>query len=314
MKNPFNAKSKLLNYLGYTSVLGLFGLGAYLSSPGIKGEFHTYPDNIKNQEVLFLSEDYSKIKKKNLEKKVESFMQEKIEKKELSNNEKIAWSVYDLSSNQELININGDISLQSASMVKPFIALAFYHLQNEGKLSYSSKTKRQIEEMIQHSNNEYTNLIMARVGGPKQIQKILTENYSDIFQNTEIKEYIPKGGRTYRNKSSASDYARFLHSLWNNELPNSEELKRIMALPGKDRICYGVENLPETTTVYNKTGTTAHLVGDMGILSINPETNYIIVGIIERENRSGSTKQWKSSRSNVIRDFSELVYSEIANK
>jgi len=312
MKNKLSNHPGLLKHLGSIVLLGLLGLGVQQSSPGLRN--HYYPINKPEKEIVI-----SVNKNENLERKVESFIKEKIEKKQLSESEITAWSVYDFSTGEKLVGINDTIPLQSASMIKPFIALAFYHLEEQGKLSYGPKTKKQMEEMIQNSSNSCANLIMGRIGGPKQVQKILIENYSEIFQKTEIKEYIPKGGKTYRNKSSASDYTNFLYALWTEQLPKSEELKRIMSLPGKDRIYYGVKNIPKETNVkvYNKTGTTGYVVGDMGILSFEEENSkkeYAIVGIIEREKRYGNFDKWKASRSNVIRDFSGLVYEEIGKE
>ena len=66
-----------------------------------------------------------------------------------------------------------------------------------------------------------------------------------------------------------------------------------MALPGRDRLYHGT-SIPKGTLVYNKTGSTAHLIGDMGILV--PKTKkggrfpYVIVGIIER--RSKAPQLW----------------------
>lgn len=253
-----------------------------------------------------------------LEKKIEVFINEKREQNFLYTDEKTAWSVYDLSTREKLVSINEDIPMQCASMMKPFVALAFYQLEKEGKLIYDLETKKEMEKMIQKSNNKSANLIMKKVGGPRKVQRILTDNYPEIFQHTKIKEYIPRWGKTYRNKASASDYTRFLHALWNDEIPQSKEIKRLMNLPNGDRIYRGVKNIPEGTRVYDKTGTTSHLVGDMGILYVKSEDDkrkpYVIVGIIEKNKRlktADETKEWWASRGNIIRGVSGIVYDEM---
>jgi beta-lactamase class A len=165
--------------------------------------------------------------------------------------------------------------------------------------------------MIQRSSNPATNYFIRKVGGPQQCNAILSKHYGHIFKTTEIKEYIPADGRTYLNSASPADYVRFLRSLWNMELPNGKEIRRVMALPGRDRLYFGTK-IPRGTLVYNKTGTTARLCGDMGILVVKARGGavypYAIVGIIERRNKARDYGQWMASRSRVIRDVSTIVY------
>ncbi len=253
-----------------------------------------------------------------LEKKVESFIQEERKKDHVLEDERTAWFVYDLSAQEKVVSINEDLPLQAASMIKPFVALAFYHLEKQGKLIYGKTSRKKMEEMIQKSNNKSTNWVMEKIGGPREVEEILEENYPQIFKNIRIREYIPKGGGTYQNKASAGDYGRFLQALWDNQLPKSDELKRLMNLPGRDRLYSGVSNIPYGTEVYNKTGTTAHLIGDMGIISAQTEEGkekqYALIGIIEKENKikdQGKLKRWYNSRSNLIRRVSGIVYANL---
>ena len=119
---------------------------------------------------------------------------------------------------------------------------------------------------------------------------------------------------SYRNKASAKDYGRFLVALWQKKLPHGKELRRLMALPGRDRLYYGTP-IPQGTLVYNKTGTTAKLCGDMGILAPRAKNGrrypYIVVGIIEKKHKARNYGRWKMVRSNVIRGASSLIYQEM---
>jgi len=87
-----------------------------------------------------------------------------------------------------------------------------------------------------------------------------------------------------------------------------------MALPGRDRLYYGTP-IPQGTLVYNKTGTTAKLCGDMGILAPKAKNGrrypYIVVGIIEKEHKARNYGRWNMARSNVIRSISSLIYKEM---
>src|SRR5690606_36687348 len=115
-------------------------------------------------------------------------------------------------------------------------------------------------------NNDSTNWVMRQTGGPAATESLLKRHYAYLCQGLRIVEYIPAGGKTYRNQATAGDYARFLHALWHRRLPYSEEILRTMALPGIDRLYTKVKSVPPGTKVYNKTGSTAMCCGDMGIL------------------------------------------------
>ena len=229
----------------------------------------------------------------------------------INNDESTGWMVYDLENDRNVLSINADVEFQAASMIKPFVALAFFHKVKEGKVQYDAQSKRQMEAMIQRSSNSATNYIMRKAGGPEQCDSILKKYYSQIFKKTDIKEYIPADGRTYLNGAPPADYVRFLRSLWKQELPYGKEMRRVMALPGRDRLYYGT-TIPRGTLVYNKTGTTAHLCGDMGILVTKTRNGgdypYAIVGIIERRSKASDYGQWMASRGRVIREVSTLVY------
>ena len=252
-----------------------------------------------------------------IEVQIEKYIKQLRKKGQLRGDEQTSWMVYDLNLDKSLVNINADKSFQAASMIKPFVALAFFHRVKEGRLKYGPKSRSKLEAMLQRSSNPATNWVMRKVGGPAGCQKILTQHYANLFKQLHIVEYIPKGGRTYRNRALPSDYVRFLRALWNKKLPYSNEIRRIMSLPGRDRLYYGTP-IPQGTLVYNKTGTTAHLCGDMGILV--PKTKnrdrypYAIVGIIERSSRPSNYRKWMKSRGGVIRKVSTLVYDVLKKK
>ena len=247
---------------------------------------------------------------------VEKYIKSMRRKGRISKDERTAWSVYDFTTGQKLVGINEDIQFQAASLVKPFFAMAFFHKVRKSELIYGPKSRRHMERMIQHSNNHSTNWVLRRVGGPKAMHKILRSHYPQIFRDTYIVEYIPASGRTYRNKASAHDYSRFLYALWNEDIPGAREIKRLMALPGPDRLYTGARAIPKGTEVYNKTGSTAQLCGDMGILVVKGKNGkrypYTLIGVIEKQGRARNYGSWIRSRGNVIRRVSNLVYSGIS--
>lgn len=254
-----------------------------------------------------------------LESRIENHIKSLRSKGVLRSDERTAWLVYDLTTQQELASINGRTPLQAASMIKPYLALAFFHEVKAGKLTYGTTAKRHMELMIQKSNNDSTNWVMRQTGGPAATEALLKRYYPALCQSIDIVEYIPDGGKTYRNEASATDYAKFLHALWYKQLPYSDEILRTMSLPGIDRLYTDVKSVPEGTRVYNKTGSTAMCCGDMGILVARGRDGrtypYLVVGIIESGKRNTSSySTWISRRADVIREVSNLVYLDMKQR
>jgi len=129
-----------------------------------------------------------------LEKRIETYIKGLRKDGAITWDEQTSWSVYDFTSNTKLATINEDIPRQAASMIKPFVALAFLHKTRYGPFIYGPKSKSLMQRMIQHSDNNATNALIDLLHGPKAVQRILTENYPGVFRETRIIEKIPYGG------------------------------------------------------------------------------------------------------------------------
>lgn len=252
-----------------------------------------------------------------LNTQISAFLREQQAKGRLRKQERAGLVAYDLANNTYMASFNAQRPFQAASMIKPFVALAFFHQVDKGKMRYTPQHRHMMEAMIQQSSNEATNWFIRQLGGPARCQALLKKEYGGLLKQVRISEYIPPGGKTYRNSAPPSDYIQFLRALWHEQLPRSKEMLRVMSLPGRDRIFCGTD-LPSGTQVYNKTGTTALLCGDMGILVPRNRNGqkipYAIVGIVERSSKPADYKQWMTSGGGVIRDFSSLVYEEMKRK
>jgi beta-lactamase class A len=241
-------------------------------------------------------------------------------------NEKTSWSVYDFTARKKLVSINEGTPRQAASMIKPFVAQAYFFQMDRSsrKVAYTDDVRRTMERMIQSSSNPATNRIIDLVSarqssrGPADVEAVLKQRAPGVFKETRIVEKIPSTGQTYRNLASAHDYSRFLFSIWNNRLPNSQEQRRLMGLPSGNRLADGAAGVPESARVYNKTGSTAMLCGDMGIIEIPDRRGrrhaYTVIGIIERPSRAGNYGSWITGRANVIRRVSNLVYLDMKSR
>lgn len=234
--------------------------------------------------------------------------------------ERTAWSVYDFTSGKKLVSINEDRPFQSASMIKPFVAQAYFYRHGESsqRYPYDATVRRKMTAMIRDSSNSATNYFIDRISNkpasrrPREVERVLKRHAGNIFQHTNIVEYIPRNGRSYRNRASARDYSRFLYAMWRNKLPYAGEVKYLMGLPNRDRIRRNVAAMPTITEVYDKTGSTARLCGNMGILAAHGRDGqiypYIFVGIIEKSRRAKRYGRWIRNRGDIIRDISGMVY------
>ena len=264
----------------------------------------------------------------NLEQKINSYIRDLRKQGVIRSDETTAWSVYDFVGKKKLVSINENVQLQSASMIKPFIGLAYFYKvkkRNSGRFRYLRKDRQKMRAMINYSSNQATNYFIDLVGvhgpyssKPRQVEKILKSHAPGIFRQTSIVEHIPRNGRTYRNQASARDYSRFLHALWKNELPFSQELKRLMSLPNRDRIYDGVKQMPKGTKIYDKTGTTARLCGDMGIVEAKGKNGasypYTFIAIIEKKHSAKNYRRWAARRSKIIRKVSGMVYDSMKKR
>lgn len=256
-----------------------------------------------------------------LEYQVNAYIQKLRRAGRVPSDERTAWSVYDFTTAHKLVSINENKPLQAASMIKPFLAQAYFfrHRADSHRYPYDRLIKLKMEEMIRNSDNAAADFIINRVGighpvkqRPNVVERVLKHHAGGIFQQTSIVQFIPENGRAYLNKASAHDYSRFLYAMWKDRLPYASDIKYYMGLPKRDRIKDGAAAVPESAKLYDKTGTTAHVCGDMGILVARGRNGkaypYTFIGIIQKDVRALDYGSWMRDRGDVIREVSDLVY------
>lgn len=237
----------------------------------------------------------------------------------LASTDRTSFVVYDVTRQKKVVSINEDRPMMAASLIKNFVMLAYFHEVKYKRLEHTTKNRQQLRQMIQRSANTSTNYFIRLLGGPRGVARILKWNYP-YFKQTRIVEYIPPGGRTYRNMTSAHEMNIFYNQLWLGNLPYSNKMKYYLGLPKTDRM-HDRTCLPSNVRVYNKTGTVYGLVGDSGVLAITDSEGkqraYIYTGMIEDQsktanrNRSEAFWSWVGRRSNTLRRVSEAVYEYI---
>lgn len=251
-----------------------------------------------------------------LEASIDRYIKKYRRSRQLASTERTSFVVYDISRRKKVVSINEDRPMMAASLIKNFVMLAYFHEVKQGRKAHTNKNRAQLRAMIQKSSNPATNYFIRLLGGPRRVQRILKANYP-YFQQTRIVEYIPAGGRTYRNQTSAHDLNRFYVQLWYGNLPFSEKMKYYLKLPNGDYI-YKKTRIPTSVKVYNKTGTVYGLVADSGILVCRDARGrarpYVFTGMIQdrtktnRRNRYQPFGTWVRRRANILRRVSEKAY------
>jgi beta-lactamase class A len=254
-----------------------------------------------------------------LEASFELYIKNRRSRRILSTTDRTSFVVYDISKNKKIVSINEDRQMMAASLIKNFVMLAYFHEVKQGRQAHTATNRGHLTAMIKRSSNPSTNYFIRLLGGPARVNRILKVNYP-YFKQTRIVEYIPRGGRTYRNMTSASDLGTFFLRLWHERLPYSGKMKWYFKLKNGDYI-FKKTYIPSSVTVYNKTGTVYGLVGDGGILVFrDPQgksRSYVFVGLMEdrtktnRKNRWQSFTKWRNRRTYILRRLSERAYKYI---
>ena len=150
-----------------------------------------------------------------LTSEIESYVKYLRQTGRIAANEQTAWLVYDFTTRQYLTAINASRPYQSASMVKPFIALAFFHKVREGKLYYTPFHRDRMEAMIQRSDNSATNYFIELLNrtsphsGPIEAERTLKRNHPGIFATPGLSNGFPVAGAPIATKPRRSTITGF---------------------------------------------------------------------------------------------------------
>ena len=262
-----------------------------------------------------------------LQDKIEEYINKDQTYREVQNIERTGVVVFGLESESFLVQVNEYADLQAASMIKPFIVLAFLCLSHRGKdkykLDFGEVSQDHINKCIRDSDNKSTNWLMEECGkaldmggltSPLAVSLILKEYFPDIAKLVDIVEFIPDNGRTYKNKAQPRAYSKLLYSLVKNQDPEFQILRSAMELDSKyDRLYQPNDG---GKVLFNKTGSTSRANGDFGVVETKSGKRYIIAIMIDRTERYpdalGGYSKWQDDvGGKVVQNISKLVYEYI---
>ncbi len=228
----------------------------------------------------------------------------------LKTGDKTSVYVYGLHSDKPFVRINVDEQRMAASLIKPFVMLAAYHRLARGKKPPNS-LEQNIRAMIVHSDNNATNSVLRFVGGPREANRI-AQHYG--FGNTRIVEYIPPGGRTYRNRTSARNLNALLWMLHKGTLISPQRSRQML----EHLDAYATSRIAKTgadVDLAGKTGFVGGLNGEAARVTYSSSTgprHYNFIAIIENRamQRASARKkqQWGHQTSGAIRSIFRVAH------
>jgi beta-lactamase class A len=207
--------------------------------------------------------------------------------------------VVDSASGKALVCIEPDTPMQTASMIKVDIALAYATRNAPQPETFAELLRRiannewnaepltftpafqgaavdSLQKMLHASSNTATNYFLRELGGPRTTDSILKTNYPDVFRATVVAESIPVQrrpkniyGRTYGNLASQADNVRVVQLLASGSVPGSQDILGAMRNSSYSRVTRHAR-LPSTALLAreSKTGTTGRVLGEMGRLQV----------------------------------------------
>lgn len=230
--------------------------------------------------------------------------------------------VYDYR-NCKMVAINQNMRTSAASLIKPFVMLAVYHkAQRSRRRVLSSRVRKHIKQMMRVSSNRSTNfLIRYTLGrgntrrGLRYINSVL-RRYS--IHRTRLLELIPRGGRTYRNYTTARDLSILLYKIYRGRAISkrfSREMLRIMLHSRDNRGRTSYLRSHYDVRAATKTGYTRRTNGVAGIVLRGIKmrrTPYNFVGIITRPLVRANEWTWRRVSTRIVRRLSEMTYRHYA--
>lgn len=260
--------------------------------------------------------------------------------------EKTAWSVYDLRDHKSLWDINENESMRAASMIKPFVVLAYLSLHpvptpeekeklqfmidyNPDKIEQKDWYKKLPAWSVYSKANALTTEIMKTIGTPEEIlntlkTKTINKGTSSIpllpdssTNGIHLEETIRTDGKTYKNTLTTKSIVEFYRHLYENrDIEPYATLLSFLKTPKRDSIA-DKTNIPWIYPVASKSGTTGLARCDGGIIfAKDPDGKahpYIFVGMFSRSDGNPYKNYTKNSkeRADISREISSQVYDAI---
>ncbi len=223
----------------------------------------------------------------------------------------------------KLVAIRQNTRTSAASLIKPFVMFGVYYRERQrGYRAYEfpRRLQRHVNRMMRVSNNYSTNYLIRHYLGDGSARRGL--NYLNKlirrfgYTRTRFLEMIPRGGRTYRNYTSARDLSKLLFHIYRNKAVSRTFSKKMMKVMVHSRDNRG--KTPYLRYQYDiraatKTGYTRRTNGVAGIVldgdGLRHSAVYNFVIILSRPLIRGANEwKWRRATTPIIQRISEMTY------
>lgn len=230
--------------------------------------------------------------------------------------------------NGNFLSFNGSTAFSSASMIKLPILIAFFQDVDSGKVKLDEMLSMQQSDvaegsgdmqysgagtqftaldtatnMIIHSDNTATNMIIRRLGGNEAINQRFRQWG---LQQTLLRKPLPD--LEGLNTTSPKELVSLLALLNEGKLISMKSRDRtfdIMRRTVTDTLLPSV--IAPGSTVAHKTGDIGSLVGDVGVLDLPSGRRYAIAAMVKRPHNDGRAQE-------LIRQIAAVVYEHFGGQ
>jgi beta-lactamase class A len=234
-------------------------------------------------------------------------LEQQLSSLEASNPGNVGIAALDLSSG-DMVAVRGDEAFPMASTVKVAIAAEYLSQVENGRRTLDTviggkPARKLLEEMIIHSNNLSTDIILRDLGGPAKVQRWLSDNnVSGLRIDRNIAQLLAARRDLYDRRDSSTPKAmvKLLQRIDSGTLIKSSGRNYLLSLMAR---CQTGKNrmralLPFGTRVEHKTGTLDGLTTDVGFITL-PDGRRLAVALFARHG---------SNRPSVLAAAARRIY------
>jgi beta-lactamase class A len=223
---------------------------------------------------------------------------------EASNPGNVGIAALDLSTG-DMVAVRGDEAFPMASTVKVAIAAEYLSQVENGRRTLDTviggkPARKLLEEMIIHSNNLSTDIILRDLGGPAKVQRWLSDNnVSGLRIDRNIAQLLAARRDLYDRRDSSTPKAmvKLLQRIDSGTLIKPTGRNYLLSLMAR---CQTGKNrmralLPFGTRVEHKTGTLDGLTTDVGFITL-PDGRRLAVALFARHGANRPTTLANAAR------------------
>ena len=216
-------------------------------------------------------------------------------------------------SNGKMVSIHGDDPFPMASTVKVAIAAEYLSQVEHGRRTLNTliggrTASSLLERMLIHSDNVATDIILADLGGPANVQTWLSSNQlSGLRIDRTIAQLLSarRDLRDRRDSSTPKAMVTLLRRIDSGQLIKPASRNYLLSLmarcaTGKNRM---KAMLPFGTPVEHKTGTLTGLTTDVGFITL-PDGRRLAIALFARQG---------SNRPRTLAEAARKIYDGFAN-